>query len=269
MKKVLSVLCMALLAGGMIFTSCTKNYTITVNSNNEAWGTVTGGGSYADGAEATLTAVPKAGYEFEKWQDGNTQNPRVITVSADETYTAYFKAGGNTKVTFNGSSWNAANMGAVDKTAQNYIYAMFYKVANSEEDIYCDGYLETVPGNDYNYQNTGGGIMNYRDPNFTYYDAEGILDENGDPYTYWGWNTNSSSFQEVITAVDLNALKMSGSWTADVFSIEDYVTYLQDGTMPSMKAFSGEISNMPWTWIEETKANVDKKATKKVAQRVK
>ena len=54
MKKVLSVLCMALLAGGMIFTSCTKNFTITVNSNNDAWGTVTGTGTYADGAKCWL-----------------------------------------------------------------------------------------------------------------------------------------------------------------------------------------------------------------------
>ena len=274
MKKVLSVLCMALLAGGMIFTSCTqKQYTITVNSNNDAWGTVTGGGTYNDGATATLTATPKEGYIFVKWQDGTTENPRTITVTADETWTAYFEeipviVTGSTTVSFNGTSWEAANMSAVDKSSQGYLYVEFFKVANSEDNIYCDGYLETTPGDDYNYQNTGGDIMNYRDPNYTYYDAQGILSEDGEPGTYWGWNTNSSSFAEVITAVDLNALTMSGSWSADVFTAEDYVTYLQSGTMPAMYPFSGNIDNMPWTW-NEGKANTQKKASNQKVQRVK
>ena len=87
-------------------------------------------------------------------------------------------------------------------------------------------------------------------------------------WVLWGWNTNSSSFNEKITAVDLNALTMSGSWSADVFSIEDYVTYLADGTMPTMVPFSGTIDNMPWTW-NTSKANVQKKGSKKIAQRVK
>ena len=272
MKKVLSVLCMALLAGGMIFTSCTKKqYTITVQSNNDAWGTVTGGGTFDEGVTTTLTATPNDGYTFVKWQDGTTENPRTITVTADETWTAYFEAvpvlQGSTTVSFNGNSWNAANMTAYDKTAEGYLYAEFYKVANSEENIYCDGFLEITPGN-YDFA-TNQDIMNYRDPNYTYYDAAGILDENGEVYTYWGWNTNSSSFQESVTAVDLNALTMSGSWSAEVFSIEDYVTYLQNGTMPDMKPFSGTITNMPWTWkTDDAKGKATKKATKQVAQRV-
>ena len=271
MKKVLSVLCMALLAGGMIFTSCTKKqYTITVQSNNDAWGTVTGGGTFDEGATTTLTATPNDGYIFVKWQDGTTENPRTITVTADETWTAYFEAvpvlQGSTTVSFNGTTWNAANMSAVDKTAQGYIYAEFFKVANSEDNIYCDGYLETVPGNDYNYENTSGDIMNYRDPSFIYQDVNGVLGGNpGD--NYWGWNTNTSSFAEVISAVDLNALTMSGSWSAEVFSTEAYVEYLASGTMPDMLPFSGIITNMPWTW-NTSKSNISKKISKQVAQKV-
>lgn len=273
MKKVLSVLCMAILAGGMIFTSCTKSFTITVKSNNDAWGTVSGGGTFNSGATTTLKATANEGYEFEKWNDGNTEPSRTITVTADETWTAYFKEqpappAGSTKVMFNNSTWEAANMSAVDKSSQGYLYVEFFKVANSEDNIYCDGYLETTPG-EYTYQSSQGDIINYRDPNYTYYDATGILDEEThQPATYWGWNTNSSSFNEKITAVDLNALTMSGSWSADVFSIEDYVTYLADGTMPTMVPFSGTIDNMPWTW-NTSKANVQKKGSKKIAQRVK
>ena len=67
-------------------------YTITVNSNNNAWGTVTGGGTYNSGATATLTATANSGYYFVSWQDGNTTNPRTVTVTGNATYTATFAA---------------------------------------------------------------------------------------------------------------------------------------------------------------------------------
>ncbi len=71
-------------------TSQPTQYTITVGSNNNAWGTVTGGGTYNSGATATLTATPASGYHFVEWQDGNTQNPRTITVTGNAAYMATF-----------------------------------------------------------------------------------------------------------------------------------------------------------------------------------
>lgn len=65
-------------------------HTITATSADPAMGTVTGGGTYNGGATATLTATPNTGYHFVQWQDGNTQNPRTITVTGDATYTAAF-----------------------------------------------------------------------------------------------------------------------------------------------------------------------------------
>lgn len=67
-------------------------YTITVLSNNDAWGTVSGGGTYNSGATATLTASPKNGYRFKQWNDGNTQNPRTVTVTGNKTYIATFES---------------------------------------------------------------------------------------------------------------------------------------------------------------------------------
>ena len=67
-------------------------YTITVGSNNSAWGSVTGGGTYNSGATVTLTATPASGYHFVEWQDGNTQNPRTITVTGNAAYMAIFEA---------------------------------------------------------------------------------------------------------------------------------------------------------------------------------
>ena len=40
----------------------------------------------------TLNAIANNGYRFVHWQDGNTENPRTITVTGNATYIAYFEA---------------------------------------------------------------------------------------------------------------------------------------------------------------------------------
>ena len=67
------------------------NVTITVTSANENMGTVSGGGEYEVGTEITITATPNEGYHFVTWNDGNTDNPRTITVTEDATYIAIFE----------------------------------------------------------------------------------------------------------------------------------------------------------------------------------
>lgn len=42
--------------------------------------------------QVKLTAVPDAGYKFDKWSDGETANPRVVTVTEDTAFTALFVA---------------------------------------------------------------------------------------------------------------------------------------------------------------------------------
>jgi hypothetical protein len=66
-------------------------YTVTVQSNNEAYGTVSGGGTYDEGSTATISATPYQGYRFVQWDDNNTDNPRTITVTDDITFTAIFE----------------------------------------------------------------------------------------------------------------------------------------------------------------------------------
>ena len=71
-----------------------QTYTLNVVSNNDAWGTVTGGGTYAEGATATLTATANDGYYFDRWNDGDTNATRTVTVTGDATYTANFAENG-------------------------------------------------------------------------------------------------------------------------------------------------------------------------------
>lgn len=67
-------------------------YTVTVVSADPAVGSVSGGGQVVNGGSVTIRATPNEGYRFLNWQDGNTENPRVVTVTSDITYTAYFES---------------------------------------------------------------------------------------------------------------------------------------------------------------------------------
>ena len=72
------------------FAEVVANYTITAVLANPNYGTVTGGGTYPEGTEITLTATPNEGYEFVQWSDENTDNPRTITVTENAIYIATF-----------------------------------------------------------------------------------------------------------------------------------------------------------------------------------
>jgi hypothetical protein len=69
-----------------------RNFDVAVVANNNALGTVSGDGVYAENTTATLTATPAADARFVSWSDGNTDNPRAITVTQDTTFTAIFKS---------------------------------------------------------------------------------------------------------------------------------------------------------------------------------
>ncbi len=70
-----------------------ETYTITVMSANNSMGSVSGGGTYEAGSQITITATAVEGYHFTSWNDGNTDNPRTITVTEDATYIATFEEG--------------------------------------------------------------------------------------------------------------------------------------------------------------------------------
>ena len=76
------------------FNAVAKNeYTISAVVDPTGKGTVTGTGTYKEGASVTLTAESDdACYVFDKWADNNSTNPtRTVTVTGNATYTALFK----------------------------------------------------------------------------------------------------------------------------------------------------------------------------------
>ena len=87
-----------------------QSYTINVLSANTSMGNVSGGGTYPQGSTVTISATAYSGYHFTQWNDGNTQNPRTITVTGNATYTAYFAQNETQSYTINVVSANQ-NMG--------------------------------------------------------------------------------------------------------------------------------------------------------------
>ncbi|MBO5553033.1 MAG: leucine-rich repeat protein [Paludibacteraceae bacterium] len=73
------------------FSSTVRSYKITGASANTAMGTVSGTATKQYNQTVTLTATPKDCYKFVQWTDGNTSNPRTVTVQGTATYTATFE----------------------------------------------------------------------------------------------------------------------------------------------------------------------------------
>ena len=63
-------------------TLAVKNmYSVTVSASPSAGGTVTGGGTFAEGDTVSVTATANSGYRFSRWLEGST------AVSGNTTYT--------------------------------------------------------------------------------------------------------------------------------------------------------------------------------------
>lgn len=62
----------------------------TVQVEERSGGSVTGGGTYAEGEEVILTATPEEGYEFVEWSDGISDNPYHFKASENIVMWAEF-----------------------------------------------------------------------------------------------------------------------------------------------------------------------------------
>lgn len=129
----------------------TSSYTLAVQSANTARGTVSGGGLYQAGTVASISATPASGYRFKQWNDGNTQNPRTITVIHDATYTAQFMEDPFNWVDLGLPSrllWADANLGAESPEQYGDYYAWGETTTKSSYSWntykYCRGSMNTL-----------------------------------------------------------------------------------------------------------------------------
>ena len=69
-------------------SACT--YSISSISANPEWGATAGDTTVTYMSEVEISAIPNYGYHFVRWNDGNTSNPRIVTVHGNGTFTATF-----------------------------------------------------------------------------------------------------------------------------------------------------------------------------------
>jgi len=184
----------------------------TITTTHSGSGTVTGGGSYNYGSNATLTATPDAHYHFTGWTDGNTSNPRTVSVTGDKTYKANFvidshtitttKSGSGT-VTGGGSYYYGSNATLTATPSAHYHFVrwddnntsnprtvsvtgnMTYKAI-----FEIDSHTISVGGT--NGTVTGGGTYNYGS-------TATLTAIHNDHYHFVRWNDNDTSNPRTIT----------------------------------------------------------------------
>ena len=126
-----------------------------VNLTAEGKGTVSGNGEYPRGATATLIASPAKGYSFSQWSDGNTENPRTLTLNDNLTLTAIFtltasafSVSPTTKVMFSPGNlqynYSIGSHQCADGTSQKGTW----RFAEHQWDMIGCGYGQTSPLND-------------------------------------------------------------------------------------------------------------------------
>lgn len=66
-------------------------HALSLAANYSVMGSLNGEGTYEEDSNVEISATSNAGYVFVRWQDGNTDNPRTITMPHEDIeYTAYF-----------------------------------------------------------------------------------------------------------------------------------------------------------------------------------
>ena len=197
----------------------------TVSITASEHGAVEGAGTYDLGTKITLTAIPDEGYSFASWSDGNTDNPRTLTVSSNISLSAMFTPNSYTlKYILDGEEYKSLNI-------------EYGTTITPEENPTKEGYTfsgwseipETMPAHDVTV--TGSFSINsytlkyivdgeeYKSLTFEY-GATITPEENPtkDGYTFSGW----SEIPETMPAHDVT---VTGS-----FSINSYtLKYIVDG----------------------------------------
>lgn len=254
MKNVIKMLSMMLIAG-TIMVSCTEKpntpthqtptYTVTVSSNNEAYGTVTGGGTFDSASVITITATANEGYKFINWNDGNTDNPRQVTVTSNLNYMANFGEADGIKVTFDQESWKATTILGAVYSQVGLVMLEGYKDYDRTDTPHISGYTANTTGTfthssqDYYY------FFYYENDNDFTVDQDGSLSgQAGNELPNW---QPSQGLTTSVTAIDLNAQTISGTVSGDLFHLPEYVSSQTRVT----KHLEIAINNAQWETAEK------------------
>lgn len=249
MKNTFKFFSLMMVAGALLFASCTKEpekpvtpkYTINVTANDNTMGAVTGGGVYDSASTITITATPNEGYVFVNWNDGNTQNPRTLTVTANANFMANFEEASGVKVTFGTETWKATTILGKDYSSMGYLELGAYKDYDRDDTPSINGYTGVNPGNYTHNQGDYYYFFYFEFDDQYYVDTEGRFGEAGKEYPVW--QPGTGTFHTNITAIDLNARTITATAEGNPFNIESLA---QTGTQDDTRNLSIVFKNASW-----------------------
>ena len=67
-----------------------NQYTLSLSSNDVSMGTTSGGGTFDYLSQVTISAISTPHCHFVQWSDGNTTNPRILTLTHNTSLVAIF-----------------------------------------------------------------------------------------------------------------------------------------------------------------------------------
>ena len=267
-------------------------YTYTVNDSEHMTSSLPSG-DYPYGTEVTVTANTVPGYTFGGWNDGNTDNPRTITIdkniSIEPTYTAntntsYKVEHYKQKVTLDG--YNLAETDNLTGTTDTKVtpnvktYTGFDSPVPTEVTIKGDGttvvtYNYTRKSYTFTLNDSEDVISSHQSGSYPY-ETQITLTANAKPgYTFIGWsngNTNQTITISLTDNIEISPVYSNNTDTAytvihkqmniDGDGYTTYETELLHGTTgskvtPSVKTYTGFTSPSP----EEITIKADGSAT--------
>jgi hypothetical protein len=182
------------------FDTQTQQYTITVSANPSNGGSVTGGGTYNQGASCTVTATPASNYTFANWtENGNvasTQANYTFTVTGNRTLVANFNPNGGSAPlgAINGQFTINSNGDKVYFSKGNLQYigsasTPYWKFADNQWD-----YLGTTTGQNSTNQNVDRDLFGWGTSGYNHgancYQPWSTSTNNSDYYAYGNWQYN-------------------------------------------------------------------------------
>lgn len=114
------------------------SYSVTGLAGDTLAGSVTGSGTNLTfGSTRRLAALANSGYRFYRWQDGNTENPRNVTVTGNTTYYAtYTNLGGDTLRYDDGEYSTAIGL---TNNLNNFVWAVRFAASDLEARPFLEG----------------------------------------------------------------------------------------------------------------------------------
>ncbi len=76
------------------------NYDLHVGSYPPEYGIGVGSGTFPKDCKVEIGAIPLQGYQFITWTDGVRENPRVVSMQGNRTYTAFFRQAPTTTTSY-------------------------------------------------------------------------------------------------------------------------------------------------------------------------